>query len=457
MKVLALACLACTSATEAPPQPMHTATGNTMATGSPPTVIVIMTDDQRPDLFTRQIMPLTFAALVDSGTNYTNAHANTPVCCPSRASLLSGQPQHKHGVLNNAGPGGGAPAFNASRTIATELQAQGWLTALHGKYMNLYIQMPQPHIPPGWGEWRVPLMIKYWDYELNNKPFDSAFRKITVSGTTARNHSTNLFKRSAVDLIRRAPPSQPLFLTITPYAPHKPSDAQLSDRGSCNAIPFTPTIETDVSDKPAYVQALPAITTTQVVTLKADWRKMCETLKGVDRMVHEVVAALRATGRIENALIVFTSDNGFLMGEHRLFERKHSVYATPIPLVIRGPGRVRSTEDHPVSMLDLASTIRAFAGLPGAYGTALVGGTVPQDVTIEHMVVTPAREKFTALRTASHLYVEYPVGGPGGSAFVELYDLQADPLLHNNLAASPLLASLRAGLAATLATRRATP
>jgi N-acetylglucosamine-6-sulfatase len=458
MRSLALLLLvACSEATatadRVPPPPLFSLTPD-----PPPTVVVIMTDDQRPDLFTRAIMPLTFAALVDSGTTYTNAHANTPVCCPSRASFLTGKPQHLHGVLNNAGVRGGAPAFDASRTIATDLQARGWLTALHGKYMNLYIQMPQPHIPPGWSEWRVPLMIKYWGYELNSKPFDSTFRKIAYPGTLARDHSTNVFKRSARDLILRTPPTQPLFLMITPYAPHKPSDAQLSDRGSCNNLAFTPVLEGDVTDKPSYVQALPAITPTQVAALKADWRKQCETLRGVDRLVDEVVAALRKTGRIHNATVIFTSDNGFLMGEHRLFERKHSVYATAVPLVIRQSGVAPAVVHAPVSLLDVAATIRHAAGLsPSSYGTALVNGAVPADVTIEHMVVTPARENFTALRTGDWLYVEYPTGGVGGAPFRELYDLRADPQLLQNRAGDVGLFSVQGSLATTLALRRTAP
>lgn len=450
--LLALCLAACSSATDAPPLPFLTA-----VTGAAPTVVVIMTDDQRPDLFTRQIMPFTFAALVDSGTLYTNAHANTPVCCPSRASFLTGKPQHVHGVLNNFGPGGGAPAFDPSTTIATELQAMGWLTALHGKYLNLYDRLPQPHIAPGWSEWKVSLLARYWGYTVNSKPYDSAFRRITYGGTLAKDHETNVLKRAARDLIFRVPVSQPLFLLVTPLAPHKPWTAQASDVGSCNALSLAPRLETDVSDKPAYVQALPAVTAAQVATLRADWRKQCETLKGVDRLVNEVVSGLRARGRLANATLMFTSDNGLMMGEHRLFERKHSLYATPVPLAIRLPGAPPAVVDAPVGLLDVAATVRHVAGLPVAYGTPLVGGAVPPDVPIEHLVVSPVNEKFTALRTADWLYAEYPSGGPGGAPFLELYDLRADPGLLQNRANDAGLASIRASLAATLAQRRSVP
>ncbi|MBL8961457.1 MAG: sulfatase-like hydrolase/transferase, partial [Gemmatimonadetes bacterium] len=142
-----------------------------------PNIVVVMTDDQREEQLDQ--MPLTLRQLADSGVRFTKGVHTTPVCCPSRAAFLSGQAQHTHGVLDNYGLQAGAAAFQDASTIATELQAQGYLTALVGKYMNDYIAKGPLYVPPGWDEWRVfkegaagsPFVARYYNYTLVERPF----------------------------------------------------------------------------------------------------------------------------------------------------------------------------------------------------------------------------------------------------------------------------------------------
>lgn len=442
-----------------------------------PNIVVVMTDDQREDQLDQ--MPLTRRLLADSGVRFTKGVHTSPVCCPSRAGFLSGQAQHTHGVLDNYGPQSGAAAFQDASTLATELQSRGYLTALVGKYLNDYVSKGPLYVPPGWDEWRAfkeggagsPFVANYYNYTLVERPFGGVTAESTYANTEAV-YSTRVLRRKAIDFIGRAPSTQPIFLLLTPYAPHTAVQVLSSTVGSCNSYTLThsPSVnEADVSDKPAYVQGRPLATATQLANVINTRRKQCEALQTVDRMVSDVASMLRSRGRLANTLFIFTSDNGLLAGEHRLRNRKHSVYleATTVPLLIRYPGAVMAARDtNLVHMTDLSATIRSVAGIPapfGAHGQSLLplltapNSTFSNEVLIEHSVLSPANEHFTALRTHTHLYVEYPWGSSSGGPFTELYDLVADPFQMNNIASDPAQAVTVANLAARLAIRRSMP
>jgi arylsulfatase A-like enzyme len=379
--------------------------------------------------------------------------------------------------MDNDGLQSGAPAFQDATTLATELQARGYLTALVGKYMNDYLAKGPLYVPPGWDEWRAfkeggagsPFIAQYYNYTLVERPFGRVAAESTYGNVEAA-YSTRVIRRKAIDFIGRAPATQPIFLLVTPYAPHTAVQVLSGTVGSCNAYPLAhrPSVnEVDVTDKPAYVQAQTSLTSAQLTNILNTRRKQCESLQTVDRMVADIISTLRTRGRLANTLFVFTSDNGLLAGEHRLRNRKHSAYleATTVPLVIRFPGGAMGARDtNLVHMTDLTATLRDAAGVPapfGAHGRSLIplltspNAPFADDVLIEHTVLSPAREHFTALRTHTHLYVEYPWGSTSGGPFTELYDLVADPFQLNNLAADPAQASALVNLAARLAIRRA--
>lgn len=449
-----------------------------LSTTTQPNIVVIMTDDQRVDQ-AAAIMPLLRKDVADSGVVFRHGLHTIPICCPSRATFYSGQAQHTHGVLDNYGPQSGAPAFADGSTLATELHAAGYLTALIGKYLNDNLALGPLYVPPGWDEWRAfkeggpgsPFVTRYYNYTLVERPFGGTAAESTY-GSSEAHYSTRVLRRKALDFLRRAPPAQPVFLVVTPYAPHTAVSVLSQESGSCSQYTFThaqSVNEADVSDKPAYVQARPLLTDQQNTGSLASRRKQCQALQTVDKLVHDVIFTLRASGRLANTLFIFTSDNGFLWGEHRLKNRKHAVYleASTAPLLIRGPNVAQGVVDSSlVHMADLTATIREVAGVgpgPFQHGRSLVpllaapNQPWSDDVLIENLVVSPANERFTALRTQDYLYAEYPEGGPGGTPFAELYDLRADPWQMDNIASRADMSATVQALAARLAARRSSP
>jgi arylsulfatase A-like enzyme len=116
------------------------------------------------------VMPRTIAELADQGVTFSQAFMTTPLCAPSRASILRGQYAHRTGVYKNGGNNGGADDFIDSATIGTWMQSAGYTTSLMGKYLNGYAQLwnntQPPYVPPGWSEWRGMKSVKYFDYVM---------------------------------------------------------------------------------------------------------------------------------------------------------------------------------------------------------------------------------------------------------------------------------------------------
>lgn len=429
-----------------------------------PNVVIILTDDMRADLLAT--MPNVQRYLVDSGVTFRKAFANTALCCPSRASLLTGQQQHDHRVFGNVAPAGGALAFQDATTLATDLHALGYTTALMGKYLNQYVKLAPNYVPPGWDEWRAFQQEHYQGVVLVEKAWNSP----TVTTTTYSGYSTGLLRARAAAFLSTAPASAPVFLLVAPYAPHfevSPPGfpvAASQDVGACAAVPMPPFSsafnEADVSDKPLFVRKKPAMSAALRARADTSRRKMCEALRSVDRLVGDIVASLGATGRLSNTFVIFTTDNGYLLGEHRLVERKAVIYdeATRIPFVIRGPrARLQAVDSNLVQMIDITATIRAAVGLaPGTAGrdlrpTLATGAWTTDAILMEHRnAPKPEEESDGALRTHDYLYAEYPAAGTGGAPFVELYDLRLDPDQMVNVAGQPAYAPIVAQLHARL-------
>jgi N-acetylglucosamine-6-sulfatase len=458
---------------------------------SKPNVVVIMTDDQTSaDL---QVMTKTQTLLAARGVTFTNSFVDYSLCCPSRATFMTGQAAHNHGVLgNNPVQHGGYATFKTfppgeGNALPVWLKNGGYKTFAFTKLMNGYggtVDAPlleKQHIPPGWDVWNGKVdytAYHYFDYDLNENG------AIVHHGCADADYETDLMAGKAAKFISenmRSP--QPFFMWLAPLAPHDSFDAACGYRDSprpasrhlhlfdnaavARSLNFN---ETDVSDKPDYIQLTPLLSTGTSNLLRDQVRRRRETLLAVDEMVEKVVNTLFQTGKLNNTLIIFTSDNGFLMGEHRLKHIKTVPYEESIrvPLIIRGPGiPAGAVRAQMVNNVDVVATIVEAANITAGRtldghsllplmknaltpwrSALLVQGIVPP--------YGPTANRFQAVRTATAKYVEIMAGTPDEER--ELYDLVADPRELENKADNPDVTSadamLQEQLRMTLATLR---
>lgn len=411
----------------------------TAAAASRPNILVIMTDDQRLD--DQRVLSRTRSLLAARGTMFSNSFVAISLCCPSRASFLTGQYAHNHGVLANSGPNGGYSRLDSSNTVAVWLQDAGYYTAHVGKYLNGYgTASPEP--PAGWSRWFGlidPSTYKYYGYSVSVDGVPVTY------GESAGDYQTDVLAAEAERIIRsRAGSSQPFFLNVAPLAPHferiggkssppRPAPRH-EDAFADEALPATPSFdEPDVSDKPAHIRRLALLAPAKESRALANHRARLASLLAVDEMVERLVKALAETGQLDRTVIFFTSDNGFFLGEHRIPDGKYFVYeeAVRVPLIVRGGGFPAGvTVDPLASNVDLAPTI---AGLTGARprrnpdGRSLLPLALDprqgrgRTLLIEGFNPGRVRPSFKAVRDARWLYVEHATGDR------ELYDLQSDP------------------------------
>ncbi len=408
----------------------------------------ILTDDQRWDSL--GVMNTVQHELVDHGVNFTNAFVVNPMCCPSRASILSGQWSHTTGVYKNSPPDGGFVTFepHETNTIATTLQAAGYRTAMIGKYLNGYNELETAHVPPGWDRW-----FAFTTGEGNGAYEDVDYSddgRPVATDAGPEDYSTDVLANKAVDFIQTTPSDRSLFLYLSVKAPHLPATPapQYADAFS-DIPPYRPPSfnEADVSDKPAYIRKLPPLTAADIADIDEIRLDQLRTLLSVDDAVGRVMDTLEAQGRLSNTMVVFMSDNGWLYGEHRRTQKSVPYEESiRVPLVIRYDPLTASarTDTHLALNVDLAPTFAELAGTvqPEAEGSSLLpllGPGVPRDVAwrqdflVEHL---GAGATYCAVRTTQAIYVIYQSGEE------ELYDLRADPYELQNLAGDPADADL---------------
>jgi arylsulfatase A-like enzyme len=430
-----------------------------------PNVVLILSDDQTFDSLPHDppVMPFLQSAIRDPSDHWVtfpNAFVNTPLCCPSRASILTGQYSHHTGVRRNRD----GFRLDEGDTLALWLHDAGYTTGLFGKYLNRYPFGAAPYVPPGWDRWAGKIQgsgaTVYYDYDVSDQGYPVAYDRGPAD------YSTDVFARMAVDFVRTAPADRPFFLMLAPSGPHSPWTPAPRDRGSWTGpVPAPPSVgERDVSDKPAWVRALPPLGPPARAGLREDHRLQYETLGAVDAAVRSVVEALRTRGDLANTIIVYLSDNGYSYGEHR-WVTKSCPYEECIrtPFVVRVPGTEARTDRHLVSSVDVAPTIAELAGVrPGGAvdGISLVpllqGRSPPRwrDGVLSEYVGSREVPGWWELRTADVAYVEYATGER------ELYDLTGvlgspDPYELENRVDDPRYASLVDELAGRLGALRA--
>lgn len=415
----------------------------------------------------------TRALIKQRGITFNNTFAPTPICCPARSTMLTGKLGHNTGVLTNGGDQGGWHTFvrngNEQQTIAVMLQQAGYRTALIGKYLN-GISDAATHVPPGWSEWYGfvdPRLGEYigYDYDVNENG------TIKHYGNAAEDYSTDVVADKAVDFIRRAESDdeQPFFLFVSPTAPHlplKPAPRHANNPYADAKVPTSPNFqEDDISDKSWWLRASGLVRKAEVAVWNPiDYRNRQGSLYALDDLVAKVVASLDAAGELDNTYLIFTSDNGYNLGAHRLLH-KMAPYEESIrvPLAIAGPGIPAGlARSQFVLETDFAPTFAQWAGLPvpatmdGRSLLPLLGATQPsswrKDFLLQYAATGVANgigaelppvmwylsgydiPTYRALRNDKYLFVEFYDKEKFPNVHEhELYDLQGDKYQMNNL------------------------
>lgn len=404
-----------------------------------PNIVVIMADDMRVDDLAA--MPKTRRLLAgDNGTRYVNAYSSVPLCCPSRATFLTGQYAHNHGVWSNTAPYGW-PAFKPlqGHALPTWLDP-AYRTVMIGKYLNLYgpDSAQLPAIPPGWDHWAAlwgPDTYNYHDFDVN------------VNGHVAHirdGYQTRNLTGRAVTQIRQWGQRDPLFMFLSYVAPHEERNrrnevfvpAEPKYKGTSTVgPPSSPAFNEDsIGDKPAWVAQQAKVNVADMVQARRERR---DALRTVDDGVAQVVAELKRKHELSDTVLMFVSDNGYLLGEHRLTKKWYPYEeSVSVPLLIRGPGFGAGVRRRPVVNVDLAKTIADLADVtvPDAAkpldGLSLLepqGG--PRPVLLELMVPHDPLPAYSGLRTGRWMYADYRDNGnqPPDRARRELYNMTTDP------------------------------
>ena len=440
----------------------------TTAALASPNVVVIMTDDQTVESL--RVMTNVKRLLRDRGATFSQSFVTYALCCPSRATFLTGQYAHNHGVMGNAPPSGGYAKLDHTNTLPVWLQQAGYYTAHLGKYLNGYGRTNPTEIPPGLQRVarlrrpvHVPVLRLHAQRERDARTPTSARTRPTstpgrrsTSSTAARrrpSRSSSGSRSSPRTAAGRASPTTPSGrpLPCRPLATATTSPPRRSRRPPG----FN---ERNVSDKPVGIRNRPLLGAARIAKIRENYQQRLESLLAVDEAVAKIVAALRSKGELNNTLIVFTSDNGFFHGEHRVPSGKVLPYEPSIrvPLIMRGPGipaGLRLTQR--VANIDLAPTIVDAAGATAGRvmdGRSLLpviaspGMSLGRDLLVER---GPGQGTFTALRAPNYFYAEY------GNGEQELYDLVQDPFELTSRHNDPAYAALKADLAERLAHLRA--
>ena len=406
-----------------------------------------MTDDQTaPSVSGMQNVN---GLLAGEGTKFDQAIASFPLCCPSRATHLTGQYAHNHGVLHNNQPFGGFVALDSTNTLPVWLANAGYRTMHVGRYLNGY--EAKHGIPPGWTDWHASPHSAAFNY-VSWKAFDQGVLKSYPDAAHPGEYQTDFTTRRAVELIDDASPGeQPFFLSLWYVAPHRggprdpddprrpgtPSPApRHRDAYAGVRMPRHPNFnERNMYDKPQVVADRPRLSSEFAAGVEENWRQENEALMAVDEGVAQIVEALRRAGELDNTLIVYMSDNGFMHGEHRALAEKVLPYeeSVRVPLVMRGPGVPRGRVDRRlVGNVDVTSTILDAADVlpgPASRTAARCSSCSPtrarewgRDILIENGNGANGVPAYRGIRTYRFLYVEHRTTGE-----YELYDLENDP------------------------------
>ncbi|XP_032784584.2 N-acetylglucosamine-6-sulfatase isoform X3 [Daphnia magna] len=361
-----------------------------------PNIVVILIDDLDYVLAGLEPMAITRRLVSQHGATFTNAFISTPVCCPSRSSILTGKYVHNHRVINNTVTGNcSSPQWQNGeelKTMATYLQSNGYATFYGGKYLNQYGKNETggvEHVPPGYNRW-VGLVgnSRYYNYTL------SVDGKRQDHGDDYHlDYLTDVLAREALSFIDGVVPnrhpsslsaaadSRPFFAMIAPPACHAPFTPapQFSRSFAGRRAPRWPSFNRHPgNDKHWLLRQAPQGALPEDIIDQVDhvFRQRWRTLLSVDQMVGDIVKLLRRKGQLDRTWIVVTSDHGYHMGQFAMPIDKRLPYETDIrvPLLVvaashnRPPANNKSRDIEIDSLsvvsIDLAPTVLHMAGLP---------------------------------------------------------------------------------------------
>jgi N-acetylglucosamine-6-sulfatase len=418
-------------------------TGCVNEQASRPNIVLIITDDQRYD--TMAYMPQTQARIFDQGVTFTNAFATTPLCCPSRASILTGQYAYHHRVRTNYS-GLELPTF------VTSLHEAGYFTGIVGKYLNSYpLEAKDPPLPE-YDFWAVHGILHGQDYYGN--PLN--VQGDVVDSTEHLTLVTRDYALAFLDAAAQRNPRQPFMLIFALYAPHNPAIPVPGDEDAYLDTPLyrPPSFnEQDVSDKPDLVAHLPLLSEADIATIDENRLHHLQSLKGADDAIGMLLDRLEDQGQLDNTIITFMSDNGIMWGEHRL-SAKEILYeeAIRVPLAVRYPPLIDTPfeETHLVANIDIAPTLYDVLDIAPPY--ALDGLSLMPLLTRDAQVVwrnhlllevwKPDIELvYRGIRTEHEVYLE-GFTQDGEQVSTEFYDLGHDPYQLENKIDDPAFAEL---------------
>jgi len=379
-----------------------------------PNFLIIVTDDQRFD--TMEYMPNTQQLIFDQGVTFTNGFITTPLCCPSRSSILTGMYAHNHGVLEN-------DMRLKYSTFIDLMHENGYYTGLIGKYLNSWKGEARPE----------------YDYWVSYFRGETRYYKpdLNVNGEWTR-HEDQYISYVLGDYVveflgKAARQNKPFILVFTPNAPHEPVTPAKEDRKLLQDLPpYRPPSfnEEDISDKPAWLAERPPLTDEEIAFNDEFRKNQLLTLISLDRTIARIMTGLQGTGMLDDTFILFISDNGKFWGEHRITS-KNGMYdeASRVPFAIRYPPLVSSPYidgEHVVANIDIAPTVLELANIPipasmdGLSLVSLLSGKTDwrEGVLLEGW---PPRGVYAAVHTNRYVYAETV------DDKAEFYDLQIDP------------------------------
>jgi arylsulfatase A-like enzyme len=479
------------------PPPAERPNGRAVGPATRPNILVVMLDDMRSDEM--RFAPNARRYVRDRGLDFRNSFSPYPLCCPARASLLLGQYAHNHGVLYHDAPYGFG-SLDDHLTIAGRMQAAGYRTALVGKYLNRYGEQPskvtggpsEHYVPAGWTDWMAGIETPFARSSPNwGNTYDYFAFTQNVNGRTVPHtgqYSSTVIGdevRGLITKYHRA--DRPFFMWVTPVAPHTGDPVERDDPPPYRESPHwvqsfaTPArpdwvkgrfdrqithapgqpvhgpSEADVSDKPQNIRKWREMVPVEKQRLRDVARQRAESIYAWDVEFGKIVQRLKQTGEYDHTVIVFTSDNGYYLGEHRQREGKIKAHepVLHVPLVVAGPGIQHGVRYHPITTIDLTATILDLAGarrLPAMDGQSVLPEwtgpdepwTVPvvtegliKDVHRRRWSDLPTGLTTSGLRVGRYKLITYANGES------ELYDLALDPNELDSVYDDPRYAAIR--------------
>jgi len=419
-----------------------------------PNIVLILADDLSVGsidfMLENNMMPNLQKYFVDNGVTFTNSFVTTPVCCPSRATSLTGQYAHNHGVFANEPvfvygklvADGGFEAFDDTSTVATWLKEAGYRTGYIGKYLNGYETNPK-YIPPGWDEW----------YGMGlgpNRMFNFTTNHNGIFSKDNNQYKTDYISSTVVDFIKES--DNPYFMYVSTSIPHVSAQepkcilnetffighVTVSPKyyGTLNhlSIQHSPSFnEKDISDKPFGDLSL----IENIDCIDLIFRRQAESLRSLDDLIGEIFLILIEKNELHNTVVIFTSDNGYMFGEHRLIGKGRPYEESiRVPLFISAPSIAKQTVTGLVTNNDITPTIADIAGIElqiEVDGSSLLPIMKnPSKISRERFLIEAwmsNETSFSAVRSIDMIYVDYS----NKSYSSGFYDLENDPYQLSNL------------------------